>query len=190
MLIARASLGRSLVEASQVFSFSWATVSVIIVVSLLVLIILPPSRRLIAKAFPIEVSVEGRRSVAEAYVEFLSSRGLSVEEALEFKNGVASILVGEGNVLPRLEKAVDHAVLLVSDSSTIPPRREIHVLVEASEPEGVEAVSSLVREYSGRTGLRAVGIIVCEEVDDGLLSLVKGLRDAEVVCVTRRILGF
>jgi hypothetical protein len=82
------SLDRSLVETSQVFNFSLATVSVIIVVSLLVLIIL------------------------------LSSRRLSVEEALEFKNGVASILVGEANVLPRLGNAVDHAVL-VSDQSVV-----------------------------------------------------------------------
>jgi hypothetical protein len=183
------SLDKSLVEASQVFSLSLATVSVTIVVLLLVLIILPPSRRLIAKAFPIEVSVEGRRGVAEAYVDFLSSRGLSVEEALEFKNGVASILVGEANVLPRLENAVDHAVLLVSDPSVIPPRREIHVLVEASGPEDVKAVSKLVKEYSGSMGLRAVGIIVCKEVTDGLLSLLKELRDVEVVFTTRRILG-
>jgi hypothetical protein len=183
------SLDKSLVEASQVFSLSLATVSVTIVVLLLVLIILPPSRRLIAKAFPIEVSVEGRRGVAEAYVDFLSSRGLSVEEALEFKNGVASILVGEGNVLPRFENAVDHAVLLVSDPSVIPPRREIHVLVEASGPEDVKAASELVKEYSGSMGLRVVGIIVCKEVTDGLLSLLKELRDVEVVFTTRRILG-
>jgi len=38
-------------------------------------------------------------------------------------------------------------------------------------------------------GLRAVGIIVCKEVTDGLLSLLKELRDVEVVFTTRRILG-
>jgi hypothetical protein len=32
---------------------------------------------------------------------------------------------------PRLENAVDHAVLLVSNPLVIPPRREIRVLVEA-----------------------------------------------------------
>jgi len=134
--------------------------------------------------------VESRRGVAEAYVDFLSSRGLSVEEALEFRNGTASILAGEGNALPRLKNAVDHAVLLVSDPSFIPPRREILVLVEASKPEeDVEAVSSLVKGYSGRTGLRAVGIIVCEEVNGRLLSLVKGLKDAEVVCTTKRMIS-
>jgi len=52
-----------------------------------------------------------------------------------------------------LENAVDHAVLLVSDPSVIPPRRGIRVLMEASRPEeDVESVSSLVREYSRRTG--------------------------------------
>jgi hypothetical protein len=55
--------------------------------------------------------------------------------------------------------------------------------------EDVEAVSRLVKEYSGRTGLRAVGIIVCEEVNDRLLSLVKGLKAVEVVFTTRRVLG-
>jgi len=186
----RLSLDKSLVESSHVFNFSWATASVIIVVLLLVLIMLPPSRRLIAKAFPIEVSIEGRRGVAEAYVDFLSSRGLSVEEALRFENGVASILVGEGNVLPRLEKAVDHAVLLVSDPSVNPPRREIRVLMEVSIPEkDVEHASRLVREYSGRMGLRAVGIIVCEEVTDDLLSRVKELKDSEVVYISRRTMS-
>jgi len=38
-------------------------------------------------------------------------------------------------------------------------------------------------------GLRVVGIIVCKEVTDGLLSLLKELRDVEVVFTTRRILG-
>jgi hypothetical protein len=182
------SLYKSLVEASQVFIFSWATVSVVIVGLLLVLVIAPPSRRLIARAFPIEVSVEGR-GVAEAYIEFLSSRMLSVEEALEFKNGVASILVGEANVLPRLESAVNHAVFLISDSSVIPSRKEIHILVETSRPEDVKVVSKLVKEYSEKTSLKVVGIIVCDEVTDGLLSLLKELKDVEIVFITRRILG-
>jgi len=69
------------------------------------------------------------------------------------------------------------------------PRREVRVLVEASGPEDVEAVSKLVKEYSGSMGLRVVGIIVCKEVTDGLLSLLKELRDVEVVFTTRRILG-
>ena len=55
--------------------------------------------------------------------------------------------------------------------------------------EDVEAVSKLVKEYSGSMGLRVVGIIVCKEVTDGLLSLLKELRDVEVVFTTRRILG-
>jgi len=96
-----------------------------------------------------------------------------VEETLEFKNGVASILVGEGNVLPRLEEAVDHAVLLVSDPSTLPPRREVHVLVEASGPKDVGAVSSLVREYSGRTGLRAFGASSVKKLRIGCLAWLR-----------------
>jgi len=48
----------------------------------------------------------------------------------------------------------------------------------------VETVSSLAREYSGRTGLRTFGVLVCEEVTDRLLSL-KGLKDAEVVYTLR-----
>jgi len=182
------SLNKSLVESSHVFNFSWTTISVIIVVLLLVLIIVPPSRRLIAKAFPIEVSVEVRRDVAEAYIDFLSSRGLNVEEALRFENGMASILIGEGNILPRLETNINHSVFLVSDVSVIPPRKEIWVLVEASKPEDdVKNVSKLVKEYSGKTGLRAIGIIVCEKITDDLLKLLKELKDVEVFFTTRRI---
>ena len=70
-----------------------------------------------------------------------------------------------------------------------PPRKEVRVLVEASGPEGVEAVPKLVKDYSGRTGLSAVGIIVREEVNDRLLSLVKGLNGAEVFCLSRRTIG-
>ncbi|MBO3755325.1 MAG: hypothetical protein FGF53_10710 [Candidatus Brockarchaeota archaeon] len=47
-----------------------------------------------------------------------------------------------------------------------------------------------MEKYSGRTGFRTVGIIVCEEVTNDLLNLLKELRDVEVVCTTRRALGF
>jgi len=46
-----------------------------------------------------------------------------------------------------------------------------------------------LREYSGGTGLRIVEIIVCKEVTDDLLKLLKELKDAEVVFTTRRTLG-
>jgi hypothetical protein len=158
------------------------------VVLLLVLIIVPPSRKLIAKAFPIEVSVEVRRGVAEAYIDFLSSRGLNVEEALRFENGIASILIGEGNILPRLETNINYSVFLVSDVSVIPPRREIWILIEASKLEDdVKNISKLVKEYSGRTGLRTIGIIVCKKVTDDLLKLLKELKDVEVFFTTRKI---
>jgi len=182
------SLNKSLVESSHVFNFSWTTISVIIVVLLFVLIIVPPSRKLIAKAFPIEVSVEVRRGVAEAYIDFLSSRGLNVEEALRFENGIASVLIGEGNILPRLETNINYSVFLVSDVSVIPPKREIWVLIEASKLEDdVKNISKLVKEYSGRTGLRTIGIIVCEKVTDDLLKLLKELKDVEVFFTTRKI---
>ncbi|MGB9718915.1 MAG: hypothetical protein ACPL4E_10880 [Thermoproteota archaeon] len=184
------NLNGDVVEVSQVFNFSWATILTFAVLLILVLIILPQTRRRIAKAFPIEVSIEEYRSVVSAYLESLSSRGLNVEEALEVGKGEARILLGEGNILPRLKNEVNHAVLLVSDPSFIPPRREVRVLAEASEPEkDLESVSRLVKEYSEKTGLRALGILVCEEVADGLLNLVKGLKDVEVVCATRRSLG-
>jgi hypothetical protein len=86
-----------------------------------------------------------------------------------------------------LEKAVDHAALLVSDPSVI-PRRELRLLTEASGPGDAGTVSRLVRDYSGRTGLRTFGV-VCEEVNDRLLSLVKGLKDVEVVCITKRMIS-
>lgn len=113
-----------------------------------------------------------------------------VEEALEVERGEVRVLVGEGKLLPRLESGVNHAIFLVSDASFIPPRREVRILVEASIPEkDVTSISMLVKEYSGKTGLRTLGILVCEDVTDDLLDLVKGLGVVEVVCITRRVLG-
>jgi|GEM_PF-3660364 len=58
-------------------------------------------------------------------------------------------VLGEEDLALLQQVARDHAVLLVSDPSVIPPRREVRVLVEASGPEDVKAVSKLVKEYSG-----------------------------------------
>ncbi|MEM3647304.1 MAG: hypothetical protein QW334_04065 [Thermofilum sp.] len=183
-------LDRDMVEVSQVFSFSWATVSTSIVILFLVLITLPPTRRRIAKIIPVEVSIGEPRDIATAYLETLSSKGLMVEEAVETSAGETRVLTGEGRLLPQVEKTVDHAAFLVSDQSFIPARRELRILVESSKPrEDLEKVAELVKKYSGRAGFRTVGIIVCEEVSEDLLNLLKGLRDVEVVCITRRVMG-
>ena len=179
------TLDKSLIEVSQTFIFSWTTVSLTIVITLLALIVAPPSRRIIKRAFPIEVSLEVRHNISEAYIEFLSSRRLNVEEALEYRKGIVSILMGEAKVLPRLEDTVDHSVFLISDASTIPPRRELHVLVDSSNLEDVKIISKLIKEYSGKTGLKTIGIIVCREVTDDLLNLLRGLKDVEVFFITR-----
>ena len=104
-------LERNLVEATQVFTFSWATALTFVILLMLLLILISPVRRRVAKIITIEVSVGGSRDIASAYLETLSSKGLIVEEAIAVKNGEAIILAGEGKVLPHVEKAVDHAVL-------------------------------------------------------------------------------
>jgi hypothetical protein len=179
------TLDKSLIEVSQAFIFSWITVSLMIVITLLALIVAPPSRRIIKRAFPIEVSLEVRHNISEAYIEFLSSRRLNVEEALEYRKGIVSILMGEAKVLPRLEDTVDHSVFLISDASIIPPRREVHVLVDSSNLEDVKIIFKLIKEYFGKTGLKTIGIIVCREVTDDLLNLLRGLKDVEVFFITR-----
>ncbi|MEM2058638.1 MAG: hypothetical protein QXO76_10360, partial [Thermoproteota archaeon] len=175
-------LDRDVVEATQVFSFSWATILVSTVLLPLVLIILPPTRRRIAKIIPVEVSIGESRDISTAYLETLSSKGLMVEEAVEIKTGETMVLAGEGRILPQVVKTVDHAVFLVSDTFFIPPRREARVLMELKNPEkDVETVTRLVKHYGGVTGLRALGILVCSEPSDRLLNLLKGFRDVEVV---------
>ncbi|MEM2642405.1 MAG: carboxypeptidase-like regulatory domain-containing protein [Thermoproteota archaeon] len=183
-------LDRDVVEVTQVFNFSWASILVSTILLLLILILLPPTRKRIAKIIPIEVSIGESRDIAMAYLETLYSKGLMVEEAVEIKTGETRILAGEGRILPQVEKTVDHVVIIVSDQFFIPPRREVRILMELGNPEeDVEKVSRLFKHYSESTGLRALGILVCNEADDRLLSLLRNLKDVEVVYTTRRIIG-
>lgn len=61
--------------------------------------------------------------------------------------------------------------------------------MDASRAEDADTVSSLVKEYSERTSLRAFGVLICEEVDDRLLRLVKGLTGVEVVCINKKMIS-
>jgi hypothetical protein len=93
------------------------------------------------------------------------------------------ILTTNIRILRRLTALLTSIALLI----LLGLARAIHVLVEASRPEDVKAVSKLVKEYSEKTSLKVVGIIVCNEVTDGLLSLLKELKDVEIVFTARAI---
>jgi hypothetical protein len=55
--------------------------------------------------------------------------------------------------------------------------------------EDIKIISKLIKEYSGRTGLKIIGIIICREVTDDLLNLLRELKDVEVFFTTRGNLG-
>ena len=136
------------------------------------------------------VSLEGEaRGVFSRYSDILSSSRLDVEEAVEVGGGEARVMAGEGGVLPRVEGAVDHLAFLVSDRSVIPPRKEVRVVIESTDPkEDIANLSKLVRLYSERAQLRALGVLVCDKVTDEMMTCVQGLEDVEVVCITREAL--
>ena len=92
------------------------------------------------------------------------------------------MIVGEGGALPRVESKEDHLAFLVSDGSVVPQRKEIRVLKEAADPADL---SKLVLAYSEASGLRALGVMVCDKATDEMLASLKGLHGAEVVHMTK-----
>lgn len=173
------------VEASLVFLLSTYTVALTIALIVLLLAIIPKTRRGLRKLIPVEVSFEPEtRDLATQYYDLLSSIRLKVEEALEVKGREVSILVAGNRILPRVTED-DHAAFLLSDDSFTPPRREVRILKELTDlNSSVASLSKLIRIYSEETGLRILGILVCDEVTDVMLDSLKGL-DVEVVFLRR-----
>jgi Na+-driven multidrug efflux pump len=56
-----------------------------------------------------------------------------------------------------------------------------------NDHESMSSAVTRASKYSGRTGLRTIGIIVCKKVTDDLLKLLKELKDVEVFFTTRKI---
>ena len=59
-----------------------------------------------------------------------------------------------------MESKENHLAFLVSDGSVVPPRKKVRVLKEASDPADL---SKLVLAYSEASGLRALGVLVCDK---------------------------
>jgi hypothetical protein len=105
------------------------------------------------------------------------------------RGGKARVIAGEGSALPRLEEAADHIVFLVTDKSVIPPRREVRVVIEATDPEeDLFNLSKLVRLYSKLARFKALGVLVCDKVTDEMMTDVQGIEDVEVAYITRETL--
>jgi len=190
------NLNESTIEISATFTFSSNVINALTAILLASFIagilIIPQTRRLmvrLVRSIPIEVSLEGEeKDLAQRYSRFLSSTGLQVEEAKETADGETKIAV-EGRDLPNIQTKEDHIVFLVSDNSVAPPRREIRVVKQlANIKADPSSLSALARAYSQATGIKALGVLVCEKVTDGMLDNLKGLP-AEVVLMTKRAMN-
>lgn len=184
-------LNKGRFEASTVFLVSTSTVVLTIVVLIVIVVIVPQTRRelyRLVKAIPVEVSFEPEaQDLATQYYNFLSSTQRNVEEAIEVKGGEARIIVAGNGILPHI-RGEDHVAFLLSDTSFTPSRREVRLLKELTDLNSdLASLSKLVHVYSERTGLRAVGILVCDEVTDGMLNSLKEIK-VEVAYIKRKSL--
>jgi len=63
----------------------------------------------------------------------------------------------------------------------VPPRREVRVIVEERDPKSdLTALSELVRAYSERLGIRALGVLVCDTVPNESIERLKEHEGVDV----------
>ncbi|MCX8151165.1 MAG: hypothetical protein N3D85_06660, partial [Candidatus Bathyarchaeota archaeon] len=182
-------LNNTKTEATTTFFLSFAMNITIIALIIATLLFIPKTRRAIIKSIrsiKIEISSENENFINWYLNSLSSATGLNIEEAKQIKSGQTNLLI-EGNTLPNLKDTTDHTVLLVADNTVMPKRKEIRVLKEVVNlKEDLNTLSKLVQTYSQETKLPTLGILLCDEVTEDMLSTLKKSTDTEVVLMPKK----